>query len=214
MSDLLNMTERTSERIASLEAQIEELRLLMLKNMENDNSFLSENVEPLPIGSGGGGGNKKPFDYQTRTEGEGESALTVHEIVNNRFYWDGSLKYISDYEFARGNLAPCTIYLSGVRNGNSSTWTWSLGTEWQEAPSGGDSLNFKLYDFLETGIEMDYRDTFLTAADAKICVRGTVSNEILRGNTIKIKSGTYTNLSSAVTKSGDDVSIALTIKYI
>lgn len=165
MSELLNMTERTNERIASLEAQIEELRLLMLKNMENDNSFLSEIVEPLPIGSGGGGGggNPKPFEYRTRVEGEGESARTIHEIVNNHFFWDGIFNTLETFD-CTSIISGGSVYLTGVRDNGQTAWDWQILTrERYPSKSYGQCVNYRLYTFNNGAVVMDYRDAMIIA---------------------------------------------------
>lgn len=112
-----------------------------------------------------------PFAYEksTGTDPETHQPVTLHKLVNCCFYWNGELVSLSDYDVS-GLLGGGTVYLRGTQAAPSSnapdpTWSWTLGTAVQQAPTGGKVLNFKLYDFAQSKVAVDYRTTFLAMAD-------------------------------------------------
>jgi hypothetical protein len=115
-----------------------------------------------------------PFMVGTyeRDAGQGEKGdehgkVTVNGIVNGVFYWDGELKTVDSIDVPSGKA---TVYLNctGTKSAGSAdgySWTCSLGTS-PVSPDNSDTLcrNFKLYDFDNGAVTMDYRDTFLALA--------------------------------------------------
>jgi hypothetical protein len=106
--------------------------------------------------------------YQ-RDAGQGEKGdehgkVTVNGIVNGVFYWDGELKTVDSIDVPSGKA---TVYLNctGTKSADGYSWTCSLGTS-PVSPDNSDTLcrNFKLYDFDNGAVTMDYRDTFLALA--------------------------------------------------
>ena len=117
------------------------------------------------------GSGSSPFQYTktTTTNAQTNQSVTTHKLVNCCFYWDGVLQSLSDYDVS-GLLSGGTVYLRGTQdapsvNDHQPSWTWTLGTSAQQAPNGGKVLNFKLYDFAQSKVAVDYRTTFLAMVD-------------------------------------------------
>ena len=116
-------------------------------------------------------GGSSPFAYEksTTTDSETHQPVTLHKLVNCCFYWNGELQTLADYDVS-GLLGGGTVYLRGTQAAPSSstpdpTWTWTLGTAEQQAPQNGKALNYKLYDFAQSKVAVDYRTTFLALED-------------------------------------------------
>lgn len=112
-----------------------------------------------------------PFAYEksTTVDSETHQPVTLHKLVNCCFYWNGELVSLADYDVS-GLLGGGTVYLRGTQAAPSSSdpdpdWEWSLGNAVQQTPSHGKALNFKLYDFAQSKVAVDYRTTFLAMAD-------------------------------------------------
>jgi len=116
-------------------------------------------------------GGSSPFAYEktTTTDPSTQQPVTTHKLVNCCFYWNGELQTLADFDVS-GLLNGGTVYLRGTQAAPSSsspdpTWTWTLGTATQSAPTNGKVLNFKLYDFAQSKVAVDYRTTFLALED-------------------------------------------------
>ena len=121
-----------------------------------------------------------PFAYEKSTGVDSETGnpVTLHKLVNCCFYWNGTLQSLADYDVS-GLLGGGTVYLRGTQAAPSSSspdpaWSWDIGTSVSQAPNGGKALNYKLYDFAQSKVAVDYRTTFLALEDhtqkAKITV--------------------------------------------
>lgn len=130
-----------------------------------------------------------PFAYKksTTVDSETHETVTLHKLVNCCFYWNGALQSLADYDVS-ALMGGGTVYLRGTQAAPSSsspdpTWSWDIGTSVSQAPNGGKALNYKLYDFAQSKVAVDYRTTFLALEDhtqkAKITVgKPTGSNVI------------------------------------
>lgn len=112
-----------------------------------------------------------PFAYEKSTgvDPDTHETVTLHKLVNCCFYWQGELQTLADFDVS-GLLGGGTVYLRGTQAAPSSsspdpTWSWSLGTSAQQAPTNGKVLNYKLYDFAQSKVSVDYRTTFLALED-------------------------------------------------
>lgn len=112
-----------------------------------------------------------PFEcvISMTTGAEGQKKASAY-LVNCRFYWEGKLRSLVDYDASDLLNSGGTIYLSGKQEQASEMsptpdWTWSINTEEADAPNNGKVLNFKLYDFSGGRVSVDYRTTFLTMWD-------------------------------------------------
>ena len=126
-----------------------------------------------------GSAGSSPFAYEKSTTISEGTTVTLHKLVNCCFYWDGVLQSLADYDVS-GLLGGGTVYLRGTQAAPSTqtpepAWTWTLGTSTQEAPSGGKVLNYKLYDFAQSKVAVDYRTTFLSLEDHTQKARFTVA---------------------------------------
>lgn len=136
----------------------------------------------LKIGTSG----SSPFAFaKTVTTSGGESVVT-YKLVNCVFYWGGVLQQLADYTIDSGTLAAGTVYLSGTLAAAGSSWSWALGTAPASAPAGGRVLNYKLYDFAEGKISLDYRTTFL-ALGGPIAATETV--DVITGLKLQVSNG-------------------------
>ena len=112
-----------------------------------------------------------PFAYEksTSTDSSTHQPVTTHKLVNCKFYWEGELKSLPDFDVS-GILSGGTVYLTGTQPAPSAqskdpAWTWAVATAQAQAPSGGKVLNYKLYDFAQSKPSVDYRTTFLSLED-------------------------------------------------
>ena len=99
-----------------------------------------------------GDDNPAPFDVEDG------------EIVNCKFFWDGQEQTLADYSAPVGTAS---VYLRCVGTASQSasavrgyTWAFSLGTS--PASTGGNIYrNYKIYDFTNGKVALDWRHTFL-----------------------------------------------------
>ena len=125
-------------------------------------------------------GGSSPFAYKksTTTDPDTHQPVTLHKLVNCCFYWNGELQTLADFDVS-GLLGGGTVYLRGTQSAPSSSdpdpdWTWTLGTAVQQAPANGKALNYKLYDFAQSKVAVDYRTTFLALEDHTQKAKATV----------------------------------------
>lgn len=136
-------------------------------NSENpDSNFIG--YRKLKIG---GSSVSSPFNYEktTTTDPSTHQPVTTHKLVNCKFYWDGVLKSLNDFDVS-GVLGGGSVYLVGTQAAPSASspdpeWTWQLATLAGQATSGGKVLNYKLWDFSGGKPSVDYRTTFLSLED-------------------------------------------------
>ena len=119
----------------------------------------------------GKGGASSPFNYEksTAVNPDTHQPVTTHKLVNCKFYWEGQLKSLADFDVT-GIIAGGSVYLVGTQAAPSSAtpvpeWQWTVATAAGQAPSGGKVLNYKLYDFAQGKPSVDYRTTFLSLED-------------------------------------------------
>ena len=138
-------------------------------------------------------GGSSPFAYEKSTTLSDGQLVTLHKLVNCKFYWNGELEELADYDVS-GLLGGGTVYLRGTQAAPSSsspdpTWTWTLGTAEQQAPTNGKALNYKLYDFAQSKVAVDYRTTFLALEDHTQKARFVVAKPNGTGSVILDASG-------------------------
>lgn len=114
-------------------------------------------------------GGSSPFAYEKLTKISDLQTVTTHKLVNCGFYFDGQYKSLPDFDVS-GLLGGGSVFLRGVQAEPSPAspdpaWEWSLGTGAASAPSGGKVVNYKLYDFAQSKVAIDYRTTFLALED-------------------------------------------------
>ena len=112
-----------------------------------------------------------PFKYEktTTTDPNTHQQVTLHKICNCKFYWNGVLKELSDFDVS-ALMGGGTAYLRGKQAEPSQQnpdpeWEWSVGANVLAAPNNGKALNYKLYDFAASKVAIDYRTTFLALDD-------------------------------------------------
>lgn len=118
-----------------------------------------------------GAAGSSPFKYvkSTGEDPDTHQPVTLHKLENCKFYWNGSIVELPDFDVS-GLLGGGSVYLRGTQAAPTAqspdpTWTWTLGTAPQQAPSNGKVLNYKLYDFAQSKVAVDYRTTFLALED-------------------------------------------------
>jgi len=153
-----------------------------------DANFLSYKKLKIVDSSG-----SSPFKYEKSTTTSGGQTVTTHKLVNCKFYWNGVLQSLADFDVS-GILSGGSVYLRGNQAAPSAqtpepTWTWTLGTSEAQAASGGKVLNYKLYDFAQSKISVDYRTTFLALEDHTQKARFTVAKSGGGGSIVLDASG-------------------------
>ena len=140
---------------------------------EPDSNFLG--YRKIKFGTGS---RLSPFQYveerRPAEEGEfgadeGASVLVSAKLVQCVFYWEGQLKQLPEFDVS-GILGGGTVYLTGKQEKPSASspnpeWTWVIATAEAQAPDGGKVLNFRLYEFADQKVKIDYRTTFLSLED-------------------------------------------------
>lgn len=133
---------------------------------EPDSNFLG--YRKLKIGKSS---CSSPFNYEksTSTDPSTHQPVTTHKLVNCKFYWEGELKSLPDFDVS-AIMSGGTVYLTGTQPAPSASakdpvWTWAVATAPAQATSGGKVLNYKLYDFAQSKPSVDYRTTFLSLED-------------------------------------------------
>ena len=119
----------------------------------------------------GKSGISSPFNYEksTQTDPNTHQPVTTHKLVNCKFYWEGQLKTLADFDVS-GIIAGGSVFLVGTQAAPSTSaptpeWQWTVATAQGQAPNGGKVLNYKLYDFAQGKPSVDYRTTFLSLED-------------------------------------------------
>jgi len=164
-----------------------------------------------------GAATSSPFKYTktTAVDPQTHQPVTTHKLVNCKFYWQGTLQNLADFDVT-AIINGGTAYLRGTQAAPTAqapdpTWTWTVGTAEQQAPSGGKVLNYKLYDFAQGKPNIDYRDTFLALEDHTQKAQLVVAKPEAEAGITLDSSGTVPKL---VITNGSDKSITLDLADI
>ena len=144
----------------------------------------------------GSGGASSPFKHVTVREkdpAEGGEMVTKHKIVHCTFYWHGRAVELGDYDCSAASMGG-SVFLCGTQPEPSASnpepeWNWQLSTSEQAGSASGNSLCFKLYDFSDGKVAVDYRTTFLVVDDPTTRARIEVKRPNGNGSIVLDASG-------------------------
>lgn len=118
------------------------------------------------------GGASSPFNYEKTkvVNPDTHEEVTLHKIVNCKFYWQGEIQELQDFDVSGIAISGGSVFLVGKQPAPSTSnpdpdWTWELATTAGQAPSGGKVLNFQLWEFADGKPSVDFRTTFLSLED-------------------------------------------------
>lgn len=140
-------------------------------NQNGGIQFLPPRPSELRDDDGNASMHPAPFDCVVTTDVDDEGKETTSAFLQNCvFYWEGVLQVLDPFDVTNLYQSGGTVFLSAKQPSASSDaptpdWEWTICEAEQEAPADGKVLNFKLYDFGEETILVDYRTTFLAMTD-------------------------------------------------